>query len=119
MVDKVIVPKDKTKPIRIILNVYPWGFDFDKYLDKNRECYVLRDYNKEKTLLSNYQVEFSETLRSEDYKPTDWWDFTFIKLLKEKFKVLFINGAPAGVRTQDLSLKRRVLYQLSYGSILF
>lgn len=45
-----------------------------------------------KTLLSNYQVEFSENLRSEDFKPTDWWDFAFIKLLKKKFKVLFIVG---------------------------
>jgi len=51
MIDKVIDPKDKNKPIRIILNVYPWEFDFDKYLDKNREWYVLREYNKEKTLL--------------------------------------------------------------------
>lgn len=114
MIDKVIVPKDKTKPIRIILNVYPWEFDFDKYLDENREWYVLREYNKEKTLLSNYQVEFSETLRSEDYKPTDWWDFAFIKLLKEKFKVLFINGGSGGIRTRDLRLKRALLYRLSY-----
>ena len=94
MIDKVIVPKDKTKPIRIILNVYPWEFDFDKYLDENREWYVIREYNKEKTLLSDYQVEFSPTLRSEDFKPTDWWDFAFIKLLKEKFKVLFMFGGP-------------------------
>lgn len=116
MIDKVIVPKDKTKPIRIILNVYPWEFDFDQYLDENKEWYVLREYNKEKTLLNNYQVEFSEALKSEDFNPTDWWDFKFVKLLKEKFKVLFMFGGSTGARTRDLDLKRVLLYQLSYQS---
>ena len=31
MIDKVIVLKDKTKPIKIILNVYPGEIDLDEY----------------------------------------------------------------------------------------
>ncbi len=112
MIDKVIVPTDKTKPIRIILNVYPWEFDFDKYLEWDRETEVIREYNKEKTQLSTYQVEFTPNLQGDDIKPTDWGDFAFIKFLKKNYQLL-INGGSSGARTQDLRLKRALLYQLS------
>lgn len=99
MIDKVIVPKNKKSPIRIILNVMPGDFDLDKYLDENREYSVEKPYYKEKTQLGFYQVEFSPNLNSGDFKPTDWGDFAFIRLLKEKFHQLFINGALSRIRT--------------------
>ena len=110
IIDKVIVSTDKNKPIRIILNVFPWEFDFDTYLEWGRE--VVREFNKEKTQLSNYQVEFSPNLQTNDSSPLEWWDFAFINFLKENVQ-LFINGGPSGARTQDLILKRDLLYQLS------
>ncbi len=88
MIEKVIVPKDKSKPVRIILNVYPWDFDMDEFLN-NRSTSIVREYNKEKNQLGDFQVEFSPALMSDDYKPTDWWDFKFINLLK---KSLGVNG---------------------------
>ena len=90
--------------------MFPWEFDFDTYLEWGRE--VVREFNKEKTQLSNYQVEFSPNLQTNDSSPLEWWDFAFINFLKENVQ-LFINGGPSGARTQDLILKRDLLYQLS------
>ena len=39
--------------------------------------------------------------------------------LKPFKKLIIINGGPSEVRTRDHPLKRRVLYQLSYGTIFF
>ena len=110
MIDKVIVPKDKSKSIRIILNILPWEFDFKKYLNSSREWFITREFNQEKTQLSNYQVEFPNLNEISNIENS--WDFKFIKLLKKKFQ-LFINGGSSGARTQDLLLKRELLYQLS------
>jgi len=64
MIDKVIYSTDKSKPVRIILNISPWEFDFDEYLKSDRESSVVREYSKEKTQLNHYQVEFSRTPES-------------------------------------------------------
>ncbi len=58
MIDKVIIPKDKSKPTRIILNVYPWEFDLEKYLKDDRSWYRILKTNKEKTQIDECQVEF-------------------------------------------------------------
>ena len=92
MIDKVIVSTDKSKPVRVILNVYPWEFDIDTFFKDDRSTSIIREYNKEKTHLGEFQVEFSSDLKSEDYKATDWWDYKFIKLLKKLFLCSVVNG---------------------------
>jgi hypothetical protein len=42
----------------------------DEFLN-NRSTSIVREYNKEKTQLGDFQVEFSPALMSDDYKPTD------------------------------------------------
>jgi hypothetical protein len=63
MIDKVIVLKDKTKPIKIILNVYPGDFDLDEYF-YDRE--IIREFENIKTQLGKYQIEFSEHYSKEN-----------------------------------------------------
>ena len=89
MVEKVIISTDKTKPARIILNIYPWDFDMDELLNDSRSTSIIREYKKEKTHLGDFQVEFSPAFQSDDFKSTDSWDFKFINLLK---KSLSVNG---------------------------
>ncbi|MEA3387523.1 MAG: hypothetical protein U9Q66_04020 [Patescibacteria group bacterium] len=43
----------------------------DDFLNDNRSTSVIREYKKEKTHLGDFQVEFSPSLQSEDYKATD------------------------------------------------
>ena len=109
IIDKVIYSTDKTKPVRIILNVSPWDFDLDEYLKSDRKTSIVREYGNQKTQLNQYQVEFSRTPES---VATEWGDFKFINLLKESY-LFCINGGTSGARTQDLPLKRGLLYQLS------
>ena len=104
MIDKVIVLKDKTKPIKIILNVYPGDFDLDEYF-YDRE--IIREFENIKTQLGKYQIEFSEHYSKEN--ALEWGDFKFIKLLKKKFKQLFINGGWYRIRTYDPLLVRQML----------
>ena len=44
--------------------------------------------------------------------------FYFLHLIQKIYTVRCAFGAPSGIRTHDFSLKRRVLYQLSYWRIL-